>query len=50
MHANVQAERINGPKNVYCLQLELHLPERSEIRRFYWLISFLFVIVVVSHY
>ena len=28
-HANVQAESINGLKNVYCL----HLPEGSEIRR-----------------
>ena len=31
-HANVQAESINGLKNVYCLQLALHLPESSEIR------------------
>ena len=32
-HANVQVESINGLKNVYCLQLALHLPEGSEIRR-----------------
>ena len=31
--ANVEAESINGLKNVYCLQLALHLPEGSEIRR-----------------
>ena len=32
-HGNVQAESINGLKNVYGLQLALHLPEGSEIRR-----------------
>ena len=29
----MQAESINGLKNVYGLQLALHLPEGSEIRR-----------------
>ena len=32
-HGNVQAESINGLKYVYGLQLALHLPEGSEIRR-----------------
>ena len=32
-HGNVQAESINGLKNVYGLQLALHIPQGSEIRR-----------------